>query len=281
MTYIYATSSPPRFQFEVSSGTLNQSQVWNCGPTCVAKIADYYRDYWFGIEAGRYLLGGMGPYNVNGDIVYGAPPSMPTNAWQQRDMLQKRGVPCEVYGVPSVEALRNLVSGGKRPILLGLNFARVPDSIAGHPFQGWHAIVVLNTATSPEGARGFLVNDPNFAPGSDPSRGKRFYPESTMAYALSDPETNWAVVPLSPKNTQTPLTEAQEMAIMANIEVATGRWFNCKAVTLRKGPGTNYPKHFTMTQPDRFWLAGFAPNDWVMASRGPGHKGFFFVPPNH
>lgn len=287
MTYQVATDSPARYQFESSAGSLYSSQVYNCGLASIAKITQYYRDTWVGIEASRRLIYGKGPYIVNGSFYYGCPPSTPTTAWQQRDMLRARGVACEVYQIPTVDALANLVSTGKRPVLLGLNFARVPDSVAGHNFQGWHAVVVLST-TYVNGQMGFFVMDPNFSPPGgprpDPMRGKRFYSRSSMVWALGDAATNWAVVPLTPKNVAPVFSEVQEMAIMANIQSVEGRYFDVKAgVTLRKGPGTKYPKHFVTPSQEQYWLHGFVygKDGWVCASRTKTSTGFFFVPPNH
>ena len=280
MAYDRATDAPARYQFEVSSGTLNRSQVWNCGVASVAKIAQYRNDRWYGIESGRAIIAGMGPYRVSGyGTVYGCPPSMPTTGWQQRDMLRQRGVACEVYAIPNLSALINLVAGGRRPVILGLNFARVPDAVAGHTFQGWHAVVVMDTGTK-GGVGGFWVNDPNFSPPGgprpDPTRGKRFYSRTVMATALADLQPNWAVVPVSAKHRPSDpvleLTEAREMAILSNITVATGRKFAVsKGTVLRKGPGTSFPKHWTVPDDMELWLIGFYPNEWVAASRGQRH----------
>lgn len=290
MAYQFALDAPARYQFESSSGSLYSSQVFNCGPTVVTRIAQYMRDQWYGIESNRPLIKGMGPYNVNGIIVYGAPASMPTNAWQQRDMLRARGVACEVYGIPSVTALHALVDNGRRPVLLGMNYALIVNEVAGHGFNDWHAVAVL-TGAWVNGVRGFIVNDPNFSPPGGPRpdshKGKRFYPDSVMARGLSDPDINWAVVPIDPKPAPKPppppaLTEAQEMAILSNVRITSDRPFKCKAgVTLRKGPGTSYPVHWRTPSEQEFIVHGFAPNGWVLASRSLKSTGLFFVPPEH
>jgi hypothetical protein len=239
-----------------------------------------------GIEDLRRTIAGSGPWNVNGRRVYGAPPGTPTTAWQQAEMLRRQGVACAVYSINNPTQLANLVRGGRRPVLLGLNFARVPDSVAGHSFQGWHAIAVLDTYTK-NTVSGFLVNDPNFSPPGGPrpdkTGGKIFYPWGTMHYALSDLSANWAVVPTTPKAVVAPkITEAQEMAFAENIKSVNGRYFDCKAGTiLRKGPGNQYPYHYKTERPEKFWLHGFYPNNWVYASRDRDSTGFFWVHPNH
>jgi hypothetical protein len=189
--YLTAIQSPPRFQFESNSGSLWASQTNNCGPTCVTKIAQFYKDRYFGIEATRRLVTAC---------------CTPTSAFNQRDMLVKRGVPAAVVTISSIAELRQLVSGGTRPIVIGVLMSRVPSAVRGHPFTGWHAICVL--ATAYVGGPGFWVNDPNFSPAGgirpDPMQGRRFYSEAVMKHAFIDNAPRWSVVPLAHKVTVAP-----------------------------------------------------------------------------
>jgi hypothetical protein len=196
--YLTAIQSPPRFQWESSSGTAWASQSNNCGPTCVTKIAQFYLDRWFGIEATRKLVAAC---------------CIPTSAPMQRDMLIKRGVPATVISIDSIAQLRQLVSGGTRPIIVGVLMSRVPSSVRGHPFLGWHAIAILGTAYV--GMPGFWVDDPNFSvPGGirpDPQQGRRFYSEATLKHAFIDNSPRWSVVPLAHKQTSLPDTALPEV----------------------------------------------------------------------
>lgn len=214
MPYDKATDAPARFQFESNSAP---SQSANCGPTCVVKIAQYYMDTWWGIEATRRTISGMGPYYVNGRWVWGAPAYMPTSPAQQRDMLSKRGVASTIIRIDSLYQMRQIVAGGRRPILIGLYMARVPYNYRDHPFTGWHAVVVMDTAVV-GGTSGFWVMDPNFSPHGgirpDPDRGKKFYPDWVMQYAYISNYSRWAIVPNRSKRTTTlpkpapPISEA-------------------------------------------------------------------------
>lgn len=150
----------------------------NCGPTGVANIAHFYRDNHIGIYNTRRLAADA----------YG-----PTTAEQQRLMLERRGVPA-YRTVLSISNLRSIIKGGRRPVLLGLNFAKVPQSIAGHAFRGNHTVVALDVAGRDE----ILIRDANFSrtwPGrDDPTGGKRRYPNHVIRDAML-----FAIVPFSSK----------------------------------------------------------------------------------
>jgi len=201
MTYTVALQAPNRQQWEASSA---YSQSWNCGPTCVAFVAGFYTDSHPAIEYSRRMIGGMGPYYGIGaspsSPVYGSPARTPTNAQQQRDMLGKRGVPATVRTINSVAELHGLVDSGRRPVIVGIEMSRVPAGIRGHSFTGWHAVVVISGAFQ-NGARGFWINDPNFAAGSPYSR--RFYSDSLMQIAWANNTPRNCVVPNAAKPTAT------------------------------------------------------------------------------
>ena len=199
MVYAIALQAPNRQQWEPSS---QFSQSWNCGPSCVSFIAGFYTDSRPAIEYNRRMIAGMGPYNgVASAPVYGSPPRTPTNAWQQRDMLEKRRVPSAVVGLESVAQLHGLVDNGRHPVIIGIEMSRVPGVVRGHSFTGWHAVVIISGATV-GGARGFWVMDPNFAAGSPASR--RFYSNTVMQSAWANNTPRWGVVPDRSKPTAAP-----------------------------------------------------------------------------
>lgn len=197
-TYTNALQAPKRQQWETSS---QYSQSWNCGVTCASFIAGFYKDSLPAIEYNRRLISGMGPYNVNGQTYYGCPARTPTNAWQQRDMLIKRGVPATARSVDSVAQLHGLVDSGRRPTLVGIEMSRIPPAIRGHSFTGWHAVVAVSGAYQ-NGVRGFWINDPNFPAGSPSTR--RFYSDALMVSAWQNNSPRWCVVPNSAKPTADP-----------------------------------------------------------------------------
>jgi len=114
-------------------------------------------------------------------------------------------------------------------------------------------------------ARTFIWNPALFLPGGSLENDPRIRP-------VVDPPVD-----------QLPDTsEVAEMGFLKDVVSTDGRYFDVKAgVNLRKGPGTQYPLHFTTKLPERYWLHGFHTNGWVFATRKPGSTGFFFVPPVH
>ena len=184
MTATNVLNTRARFQWETNSAP---SQAYNCGPTCASRIAGFYNDNTPGIEATRRLVMAC---------------CRATTYQQQADMLTKRGVPSYLGNITSLGQLHALVDSGRRPVILAVLMSRVPYSVRGHSFTGWHAIVCL-TGTYHNGVRGFLINDPNFsAPGgyrTDPTGGKRFYSDAVIQSAFLNYYQHWAIVPYNPK----------------------------------------------------------------------------------
>jgi hypothetical protein len=289
MAFSVDLDAPARFQSEATS--ISKSQ--NCGVTVAAAIADYYTDESHPIEAGRRLIERTGPYNLGRDlagnpiIVIGSPPNTPTNAWQQAEMLRRWDVNCAVVRFRRTPQLHAIVDSGRRPVLLALNYSKIPPEVAGHSFRGWHAIKV-RSGTSQAGVRGFLVNDPNFWPGKpDPNKGRRFYADAIIQAALDAVGGTTGVVPVAAKP-DSQFTEVHEMAVLSRIRPDAPREFEVRAgVELRRGPGTEFPLHWKLPEQDTFLLIGWdidpttkAKTNWVAASR-PGGTGIFFVPPDH
>lgn len=191
MTYTTALAAPPRFQWESSSGTFSASQSNNCGPTCMAFIAGFYRDRSYGIEALRRLVVGC---------------CVPTDITAQRDMLYRVGVPAEVYNVASLAALKQILSSGRRPTGLRIYMGRVPYTYRGHSFTGWHEVVAIANGTR-NGVSGIWINDPNFSPPGgirpDPMHGHRFYPDWVINSAFIQPKPAYAIVPVAAKKVTT------------------------------------------------------------------------------
>jgi hypothetical protein len=159
----------------------------NCGPTTIVNIAHYYRDESFGI----YLTRRLGTT----DDWRG------TSVNEQAEMLRRRGVPCFISQMP-LWAVHKYVGSGNRPILAGLDMAKVPLSVAGHPFRGKHAVEILQTAWRNNGeSRGVLVRDPNFnrTYRTAPTGGQRWYPDWVIDVAFCKAGM-WGVVPEKAKD---------------------------------------------------------------------------------
>lgn len=179
--YTSALAAPPRYQWEANSAP---SQAYNCGPTCVARIAQFYKDKWFGIEAIRRLVTTC---------------CHSTTYRQQAAMLTKAGVPAGLVNITSIKQLRSIVGSGRRPVILALKMSRIPASVRGHSFLGWHAVVCVTTATV-NGVSGFYINDPNFSTyRPDRTGGKRFYSDAVLQYAFINNTEHWAIVPYAAK----------------------------------------------------------------------------------
>lgn len=250
----------------------------NCGMTCVAVLIQFYRDQWRGIYAVRRL-------STTRDW------EMFTRISDQSLSLAKGGVP-NVIDRPSVSSIRSRVSTGRWPVIVGLKMSLVPESVAGHPFRGNHA-VIIRAAVTRNGVRGFYVLDPNFnrTHRIDPTGGRRFYSEEIIQRAYYNAGL-WALVPTKAKLVSVPLivpSEAQEMAILARIQFENPRDFNVRKDTvLRRGPGTQYAEHYKVPGDITYTLLGWAldANDkrtgWVLAYNKRGDRtGAFFVPPVH
>jgi hypothetical protein len=183
MTATSALQITPRFQFETNSGSLNASQVVNCGPTSICAVADFYRDQFYGIEATRRAVMAC---------------CIGTSCYQQQQMLAYHGVPASTLVPTSIAQMRTLVAGGTRPFAIRVLMSRVPASVRDHSFLGWHMMAVLAPA-SVSGLTGFWVNDPNFSPlggyRPDPDKGHKFYSDAVMKYAFIDNGPAFAVVP--------------------------------------------------------------------------------------
>lgn len=155
----------------------------NCGPTSVCNIAHAYT----GKHTGIYNTRRLGTTSL----------ALSTSIGEQQTMLEKRGVPCIVTQL-TMSAIKSYGSTGRRPIVLGLDMSRVPQSIAGHPFRGMHAVVMLQNAKQ-SNASGVLIRDPNFNRTfrRDPTDGRRFYPDWVIRAAFTDVH-GWALVPKAP-----------------------------------------------------------------------------------
>lgn len=226
MAYNYALDAPPRFQWEANSGTANASQSTNCGPTCQTMIAGYYRNTAnYGIEATRRLIMRC---------------CIPCDITKQRDMLTARGVPAQIYRVASISALKSLISTGRRPIGLRMLMSRVPPSIRGHSFTGWHEVVAIANGFK-NGISGVWINDPNFSPAGghrpDPYRGHRFYPDSTLNYAFIGSQPAYAVMPIHPKAAP---GATQYVKFNAGVN----------GVNLRTAPDGRYRNHYAVAYKD-------------------------------
>jgi hypothetical protein len=269
--------APKRNQWENSS---LYSQAYNCGPTCITQIACFYRDTYLGVEATRKIIAGTGPYNVTGvgDTVYGAPQGTPTTAWQQAEMLRKRGIGAKVFQIDSLPELRDLLKTGRRPVLIGIEMIRVPPSIRDHPFTGWHAVLVLASTLG-----GFWITDPNFNPPwrPDPENGRKWYPDAVLQYAFINNAPRWSVIPDHPKVIAIPDTATEEPDVYEWIPKMTHQIPKVAVVrtgtTLLKNPdGT---KHYTLTSQTEVEVIGslaVGKQYWVgRRKKGPG---LFLVP---
>lgn len=291
MIYRTDLDVPPRYQSEPSSFP---SAAVNCGVTVAVAIADFYLDRTHAIESARKLIEGLGPYDIgdpNGPVK-GAPAGTGTNSRQQADMLGKFGIPSTVVTFHKVKELHRIVDQGRRPVLLGLHFRHVPNETSGYSqiLDRWHAIKIRSEMTR-DGQPGFAVNDPNFWPGDrDVTRGKRFYSDAVMQRALDGPIGGCNGVAPDAAKADANFTEDKAMSILGRIKVEMNphNFPVRKGVTLHKGPGFNFPVHWTLPSEQTFRVAGWdvdpmtkQPTGWVLAFRPPDGIGTFFVPPDH
>lgn len=194
MVWSDVVQADPRYQWDNTSGSFAASQSNNCGPTSVTKIAGFYNDTNnYGIENTRRLATGC---------------CVPTTCTEQALMLSRRGVPAIAMWIDNLSELDYIVGwDGKHPIVIGVEMSRVPTYVKDHPFDGWHAMVVMKRVIQ-NGIQGYLINDPNFSPPGgyrpDPDRGKKFYPKWVMDYAYAQNSIRWGVVPNKSKHVPAP-----------------------------------------------------------------------------
>ncbi|MBA2237547.1 MAG: hypothetical protein H0W24_02430 [Lysobacter sp.] len=171
----------------------------------MTKIASFYKDTFFYIETTRRLVTAC---------------CTPTTAWQQRDMLIKRGVPASVREISSVAEMHGLVDSGRRPIIIGVLMSKVPSMYRDHPFLGWHALCVLK-GDYYNGTRGFWINDPNFSPAGgirpDPDRGRKWYPDWVIQNAYINNSPRYSVVPNSAKAVTAPAPTQEYVKFNAGV----------------------------------------------------------------
>ena len=182
----------PRFQFESSSGTLQLSQVNNCGPTGAAQQIDYY----LGRKTGTTLIEPL-------RAAIGKERGTPTSAWDQMNMLAVKGIPASVISFTTMRQLNRLLGwNGDRPIGIGIMMSRLKPSTRGHSFLGWHRVTLLKRARRiVNGKRrlGYLYTDPNFSPPGgyrpDPRKGHRFVTQAELKYAWLENPAALGIVP--------------------------------------------------------------------------------------
>ena len=192
----------PRFQWEQSSGTPSKSQAFNCGPTGSTQQADFYQDRgtreskpYYGIEGSRLLAG--------------VSQGRPTNAWEQANMLDRRGVPATVLFLDRLADLDLLLgTHGRRPIGIGVDMSRLTARTRGHTFLGMHRLTILKPARrrrKRDGVwkmvRGYVYTDPNFNPQwrPDPKKGHRWISRAELRHAwVLDPNPAHPMVAIVP-----------------------------------------------------------------------------------
>lgn len=219
--YDRAIDAPMRYQWDVDSKLpLPEpgSAPNNCGPTSVEIIANYYRGQANGIYNTR-RLGCSDDYRG-------------TSITEQMVMLTKRGVPC-LYSQLSLQQIRSYGVTGRWPILLGMDFSKVPYDVAGHPFRGWHAVVRATNSGIGTG----IIRDPNFnrTYRRDPRDGLRTYPDWVIEAAFVK-TGGWALIPKEPAAEPQRIIHVDPRAGI-NIRFAppTDRADNIFAVTKRDG----------------------------------------------
>lgn len=262
MPYTHISQVPKRRQWEGNSAP---NQPYNCGPTSVAFIADFYKDKVHGIEATRDLA-----HLANGDGTSGP---------EQALMLTKLGVPATVQR-PTMAQLTDLVKDGNRPVVIGMMMSIIPAAIRGHSFGGLHAVVVRQNVVGTgayAGQPGKLIMDPNFDYGmtADPFNGSRFYPDSVIQAARTfELGLRSAVVPTSPKvgaggGSNLPIIEGlQGLPDGASVQIVPGKqyqffWFD---------PVTGARSSYAHTYPS----ASGAPTEGIVDLTGEGPA--YFLP---
>jgi len=244
MVFISPLSTESELQWDEDS---KPNQGYNCGPSSVEKVANYYKDLrQYGIERTRDLATSR---DKSG-----------TNAAEQKDMLARRGVPCSVQRLSPTDIKAKLKST-RRPLVLWLHMAEIPDSIKGHPFDGNHAVTALaNGVVNDE--PGIWVNEPNQHRDGTKYRKNRFFPDKYWIPA-SAAIGKYVIVPDADKviPTRRPLKKRWVVTAMA-LHIRTGPSAATRSVgTMSKGK--TFTSNLIETQGGKYIVNGRVYDNWL------------------
>ena len=273
MAYTDATQPGPRYQWEPWDSKYPNGSV-NCNAASTSYILDFYRDVIHNINTVRRNAGARDLDTMS-------------SAQAKAAMIQN-GILAYTAQL-SFASLKYLLSGGRRPILVGLWMARVPASTRGHVFTGMHGIVAMTNGWQ-NGVSGIWVMDPNFSPWTgrdDPTHGKRFYPDTVFAWAMYDynlKKTSWSVVPAfpkfvaAPKPTPTPSPTGYPRTLSFAAGTYIGRQFNSngaiiasKSYTLPHSSSAPASRRSLIKNQTGFWYyvtAGVWAGYWIRETSG-------------
>lgn len=178
--YVSPLDSESELQWDPDS---YPNQPYNCGPSSMEKIANYFKNLsTYGIERTRDL-GTLA--NRRG-----------TTAAEQSTMLMRRGIDNDASHLTPTQ-IKSLLKTGRRPIGLALMMSHIPISVKGHSFNGAHEVVGLANGIS-GGLPGIWVNEPNQRRGTPTYKKNRFFPDKYWIPAYQA-LGSWAIVPTKDK----------------------------------------------------------------------------------
>jgi len=200
------------------------NQPYNCGPSSVEKVVNYYQDRkTYGIERTRDL---GTKRNKTG-----------TNTTEQKRMLDRRGIPSTVMSL-SPDQVRVKLRTGHRPLVLWLKMSHIPNSIKGNSFNGNHAVTALANGTV-NGEDGIWVNEPNQKRTEPAYKKNRFFADKYWIPA-SAAIGRWCIVPDKTKTIATRRPLKKKWVVTATV------------LTIRSGPSTATAKVGTLTKGTQF-----------------------------
>lgn len=239
--------SPLETESELQWDVDSEQKAVNCGPSSAEKVANYFKNLLhYGIERTRNL-----GTNRRGTG---------TNTTEQKKMLDERGVPSEVLAL-TPQQIKDRLKSGRRPMIVWLKMSLIPDAIAGHNFQGDHAVTFLANGIV-NGKTGVWVNEPNQRRDRPAYKKNRFYPDDVWSPA-SSAIGRWCIVPTKDKviATRTPLKKKWVVnPAVLNIRTApTGS----AADVGNLGRGDTFTSNLIETQGGRYPYAGTIHDEWL------------------
>jgi hypothetical protein len=223
------------------------NQPYNCGPSSVEKVANFYKNFiHYGIEKTRDLGSSR---NKTG-----------TNLTEQKAMLTKRGISCDAKQLDAA-AIKKELSSGRKPLILWLKMSYIPTSVKGNTFQNGHAVAALANGVV-NGVTGIWVNEPNQKRTSSTYKANRFFADKYWIPA-SKAMNRWVIVPNSPKVVTTRTTLKKKWIV------------NTSVLNIRSGPsaakskvgtlysGATFTSNLLETNGGSYTAGGKTRRDWL------------------
>lgn len=223
------------------------NQPYNCGPSSVEKVSNYYTNkLHYGIEKTRDLGSAR---NGTG-----------TSTHEQKEMLNARGIPSSALTLTPTQ-IKKILSTGRRPIVLWLLMEHIPRNIRGHNFTGRHAVSAL--ANGKKGIEtGIWINEPNQRRNSPEYEKQRFIPDRYWIPA-SAAMGRWCIVPDKDKALATRTAHVKRYQVAATVLNVRGAPTATSSLIRRATKGFRFTSNLLEVEGGSYTANRQIRRDWV------------------